>query len=181
MQRRALLRFLGGAVTLPALAGLSPDRLLALGRATHARADAARRLPEATSELIAALADRILPASDTPGATDVGVPAFIELIMADWMTEREQADCMTGLAQIDRRAIDTYSTPFLSLSAEQQVALMTRLDSARGAPDSAEGSFSTIKGLSVYGYFTSEPVVTRVLKTPMIPGHYDGAAPLHSH
>jgi len=181
MHRRELLRLLGSAVTLPALAGMSPERLLVLGQGAHARGSPAGSLPAGASELIATMAELILPETDTPGAGTVGVPAFIGLMVADWMKEEERRQFLAGLDQIDQMSRDAGGPSFLALPPAQQVQLMSRLDRSTGAEGSAEGSYATLKSLTVYGYFTSEPIVTRVLKTPMIPGHYDGAAPLHAH
>jgi hypothetical protein len=178
MQRRELLRLLAGAVSVPALAGLPPERLLDLGRATHARGAAAvGGLSAHTSETIAAIAELVFPESDTPGARAVGVPDFIEKILADWQTDDERRQFLAGLDDLDRRSGST----FLALAADAQKGLLAKLDGARGEMGSAEASFATLKSLSLYGYFTSERVVTEVLRTPMIPGRYDGCVQMGSH
>ncbi len=181
MHRRELLRLLGGAVTLPALAGLTPERLFELGRATHAHGTGASVTSRTSSELIAALAELILPESETPGAGAVGVPAFIELMLADWQSDEEHRNFLTGLDDIERQSRGLGGTSFVTLAPEAQQRLLNTLDGTTGQPGSAAASFATLKSLTVYGYFTSERIVTEVLRTPMIPGHYDGAAPLHSH
>ncbi len=156
---------------MPALAGLPPERLLALGRATHARAHGgAVGVSSHAGDTIAAVAELVFPESDTPGAGAVGVPDFIAKILADWQTDDERRDFLAGLDDLDRRSGST----FLSLAPDAQKDLLTKVDGAKGEKGSAESSFATLKSLSVYGYFTSERVVTEVLKTPMIPGRYDG-------
>lgn len=182
MQRRELLRLLGGAVTLPALVGLSPERLLALGRAAHLQGTggAGSGLQARASEMIAVVAELILPESDTPGAGVVGVPAFIELMRTEWQTDDERRNFLAGLDDLDRRSRAAGAALFLELPPDAQGRLLTQLDADTGAPDSAQTSFATLKSLAVYGYFTSERIMTEVLKTPMIPGRYDGCAPLHA-
>jgi hypothetical protein len=182
MHRRDLLRLLGGAITIPALAGFSSERLLALGQATHARTAAGVRhgLSAHVSDTIASIAELILPESDTPGAAAAGVPEFINLIVAEWQTEEERGNLMTGLEDLDRRSHDAGADTFLALTPDAQRQLLIALDAGKGAADSAESSVGTLKSLAVFGYFTSERIMTDVLKTPMIPGRYDGCAPLHT-
>src|SRR5690606_7063041 len=84
MQRRDLLRLLGGAVTI---AGLSPEQLLGRGREVH-RGLSVERSPLGffnTHQMhtVAAAAERIIPATDTPGAMAAECHRFIERIVAD--------------------------------------------------------------------------------------------------
>jgi hypothetical protein len=45
------------------------------------------------------------------------------------------------------------------------------------APGSAEATYANLKRLTLYGYFTSKPVMTTVLRTNIWPGRYDGCVP----
>jgi len=47
-----------------------------------------------------------------------------------------------------------------------------------GGDGSAQQTFVKLKALVIYGYFTSEVVMTKVLKVPIIPGRYDGSVPV---
>src|SRR5687767_6981412 len=49
----------------------------------------------------AAIVERILPKTDTPGASDVGVPAFIDLMYGKYMTDEEKSVYVAGLAEVD--------------------------------------------------------------------------------
>jgi len=182
LQRRDLLRLLGAVAATPALAGLTPGQLLALGRETHARFDATgpSGLAPAAEETIALLAELILPETDTPGARTAGVPAFIYQMMAEWQTETERQGVLDGLDDLDRRSEAAGGIPFVSLPAEAQASLLQSIDGTEGQPGTAEFAWSTIKDLSVYGYFTSGIVQTQVLKVKIIPGRFDGCVPLHA-
>ena len=67
---------------------LSPEWLSLVDRAMPAAQ--ALSLTPAQGTLVSAIADRIIPRTDTPGAADVGVPAFIDLLYAQFMTGAER-------------------------------------------------------------------------------------------
>ncbi|HJU75032.1 MAG TPA: gluconate 2-dehydrogenase subunit 3 family protein [Gemmatimonadaceae bacterium] len=178
MKRRELLQIIGGAATLQALSGLAPRRLLALGESVHESATT----NTATSqhlELIAALSERILPETDTPGAIAVGVPAFIEVIVHHWMTDEERERLDKGLAAIDAAANTRFKANFVDLTSDQQNTLIGEWDTARQRePGSAADAYGRIKDMTVYGYFTSKPVVENVLQLRRLPGRYNGCIPV---
>ncbi|HSB54352.1 MAG TPA: gluconate 2-dehydrogenase subunit 3 family protein [Gemmatimonadales bacterium] len=171
MHRRELLRLLGTGALLPFLPG-SLDHAIAFGREAHraALAHDFEALSAAQAELVTTLADLILPRTDTPGASDVGVTAFIDHLLAHWYHDDERADFLAGLGAIDRLA----GGRFVALAPAAQAEILTRIDGVKGEPGSAEAEFGKLKSLTVYGYFTSERVVKDVLKSPLIPGHFDG-------
>jgi hypothetical protein len=182
LQRRDLLRLLGAVTTTQALAGLTPERLLALGRETHARLapSGPSVLSSATEEAIAVLAELILPETDTPGAAAVGVPAFIYQMMAEWQSDAERQAVLDGLDDLDQRSRQAGGAPFSGLAPDAQVALLRTIDGTKGQPGSAEDAWATIKELAVYGYFTSEIVQTQVLRVQIIPGRFDGCIPIQA-
>lgn len=180
MRRRELLRLLGGAATVPLLAGLSPERLLATARRAHARAyRRPHRIFDADqNETVAAIAELIIPETDTPGARAAGVPAFIELILAEWADPDERELFLEGLAGVDARSRTTFGAEFTQLEVGQQTALLRGLDAEVAAlresgADADEHFFQRMKGLTVYGYYTSEVGQKEELKEETIPGRYN--------
>lgn len=173
MNRRELLQVLSGAATLEALSALAPQRLLALGEDIHRHAIPLG--PAAQPALIAAVSERILPESETPGAIAVGVPAFIEVIVHHWMTDDERARFEKGLLGIDAAANARFKSDFANLTSDQQNALIGEWDRAqKPEPGTAADAYSRIKDMTVYGYFTSKPVVENVLQLKRLPGRYNG-------
>lgn len=173
MNRRELLQVVSAAATLEALSALAPRRLLALGEEIHR---SAMPLPAAGQPaLLAAVSERILPESETPGAIAVGVPAFIEVIVHHWMTDEERAQFEKGLAAIDAAANVRFETDFVNLTSDQQDTLIAEWDKAQPRePGSAAAAYGRIKDMTVYGYFTSKPVVENVLQLKRMPGRYNG-------
>ena len=171
MQRRDLLRLLGTGALLP-FVPRSLDAAIRFGRAAHiaaARGDLEVLTP-AQAELVTTLADLILPRTDTPGASDVGVTGFVDHLLATWYHDDEREQFLAGLAEIDTRS----GGKFTSLPAGDQARLLESLDGLEGSPGSAESEFGRLKALTVYGSFTSEQVVKEVTRDPLIPGRFDG-------
>src|SRR3989442_5510883 len=110
MNRRDMMRVLGGALALPLLAGLPAERLDALGRAAHrrarARAGGFTGLDPHPAETVATIAEMIIPQTDTPGARAAHVPEVIDLILAAWFAADDRARFLAGLADVDERGRD---------------------------------------------------------------------------
>lgn len=171
MQRRDLLRILGSGALLP-FVPRSAEGAIQFARAAH-RASAGTALEFLTpdqAELVGTLADLIIPRTDTPGATDVGVTGFVDHLLAAWYHDDERKNFVAGLAEIDRRAGGKFTT----LSPAEQVKFLETIDGLEGRSGTAEGEFKHLKSLTLYGYFTSEKVVKEVTKEPLIPGRFDG-------
>lgn len=174
MHRRDLLQFLGTTALLP-FVPRSAERAFAFGQSVHraASATAVDHLAPADAELVISIADLILPRTDTPGALDARVPAFIDYMLAAWYPADERDQMLAGFKAIDSAA----GGSFVRLSQAEQVTLLTRLDTGNGPAGSAEWATRRIKSLTVYGYFTSELVVKTVTKDPIMPGKFEGCVP----
>jgi hypothetical protein len=126
LRRVALL--LGGSVsasaTLAALAGCGGEAAPrpAPGAAPPPALDADRL------ERVAVVAEHILPATDTPGARDVGVPAFIATMLAEHYSAADRARFVAGLDALDRRARRECGAAFVGCAPAAQLALLARLD-----------------------------------------------------
>lgn len=174
MERRDLLRTLASATALTML----PHRTLeAWSRVASGASMGAAGLSDAHMALVRAVADTIIPRTDTPSATDVGVHRFIDVIFAEYLTDEERAAAVKGLTAIDERAMSAANVVFADLSDD---AKGKAIESLETGPRNAEPArtYWQLKGLVVRGYFTSEPVMKNVLKHVVMPGRFDGAAPV---
>jgi len=117
------------------------------------------------AEMLATIAEHILPETDTPGARAVGVHRFIDAMVAESYPAEERRQFLTALAAFDDGA-------FLARSASDQVAFLGELDRA-GDP-----FFRSLKDLTLVGYYTSEIGATRELQYAPLPGRYNGCVPL---
>ena len=174
MERRELLRVLASAA---ALSLLPSEKALAAWSRVVAGVSPTNGLSEAQMALVRAVADTIIPRTDTPGATDVGVHQFVNVIVSEHAKEDERAALLAGLDAIDARATSQSGAVFSKLDADARGKLIESLESGPRDVEPAR-SWWQLKGLVVHGYFTSEPVMKDVLKTVVMPGRFEGAAPV---
>lgn len=124
-------------------------------------------LTEAQMSLVSALAEGILPATDTPGAIDAGVPSFIGLLFSEWFTPQEQLDFQRGLEQIDAQSTNQHRCAFVACPAQQQFAMLEQWDREAAVARQAHAAptfFGRFKSLAVLAYYTSEVAQNEELK-----------------
>jgi gluconate 2-dehydrogenase gamma chain len=158
--RRAAL-VLGGVLSAPLAAGVLAG---CEARGVPAGSWRPRALTPDQAELVATIAEQILPETDTPGARAVGVHRFIDALLAESYSAEQRQPFLAALADLGR--VFQTSTP------DQQRALLERLD-REAAP-----FFRTLKDLTLVGFYTSEVGATRELHHVPVPGRYDGCIPL---
>lgn len=126
--------------------------------------------------LVAALAERLLPRTDTPGAIDAGVPAFIERMVNAYFTDRERQTFLAGLPQVDAFSRSRGGDDFVRLRPEQQDAVLAAL--AEAAVGQGVTFYSLVREATIVGYFTSELVGKTVLHYDPVPGRFDACIPI---
>src|SRR5437763_1763426 len=94
----------------------------ALAAASTAEAQAAL-LTQPELDCLSALVDAIIPRTDTPGASDAGVPAFIDRRLAANPSLAETV--RAGLKALDGDARARFGAAFAAAPPEQQVLLLT--------------------------------------------------------
>lgn len=135
------------------------------------------------TKMVTRMADVIIPRTDTPGAVDAGVPAFVVMMMQECYPEKDQKQFHDGLAAFDKWCKDKYKESFLKLSPDKQETAVADLDKMilgdKGKNnDNKDLSFyRKLKELTLLGFFTSEPGATKTLRYVQIPGRYDGCVP----
>ena len=182
LNRRKTLFGLGGGLVLPAvLAGL--DGLpAAFARAAAGSRQVQRSLTLREAAFVAAIAEGIIPQTDTPGAIGAGVPAFIGLIYSEWFFPEEQVAFRHGLKMLETDSVATMGKAFAECSASQRETLLNKWDAqamaARAAQKSSLPSFAQIKALTVVGYYTSQVGQEQELHTDMDAGEADPNGPV---
>ncbi len=127
-------------------------------------------------ETASAVAERIIPRTDTPGAIDVGVPAFINLMCVGYLKVDEHDLILGGLDELDNRSTGAHGRPFSKLSPEDQDALLKAI--AVEPQGKLSRFFRQMRELTILGYFTSEEVGKHVLHYNPVPGGFEACIPI---
>ncbi len=174
MDRRALLRAAAAAAALPLLPGRAEA---AWRRVLDAAASIASPFTATQRATLDALADALLPRTGTPGALDVGTTDWIAVVVAEHDDAAGRATYLAQLDAIDALARAREGVAFAALRGDALARTMDALDRHPDRQAPAARGFARTKGLVVHGYFTSRAVQQEVLRTMVIPGRFDGAAP----
>jgi hypothetical protein len=192
MQRRKALQLLLGTAALPLL----PRDVFALFQQAHGdlpASPALKTLNPHQDATVTAIAEWIIPQTETPGAKAVRVNEFIDLILSEWFDEEDHAKFMAGLANVDTQSRELYGKDFVDCTTVQQKQMLTALDEEltemrqaeihgsrrRRRLMSADNSFfRAMKGLTLVGYFTSEEGAKQALHYEIIPSQHTQCAPL---
>lgn len=172
---------------------LAPGRVLASLREARlllGNAEALRTLNPHQDATVTAMAEMILPKTETPGATDAKVNEFIDLILTEWYDAEERAGFLKGLADADSRARVLFGKDFVECApghraevlkalgekmAEDAQAVAANPRGYRGSLPRPWGNFYFMfRDLTLTGYYTSEVGATRELHFRVIPDHYEG-------
>jgi len=131
--------------------------------------------------LISAIADIILPKTETVGALDVHVPEFIDLMLRDCFAIEEQNAFREGLSSFVTMVDKEYSDTFESFTPEEKIKII-EAEEARSAEhfDKTNNKtfYQTVRELTLLGFFTSETVMKNMLDYHPVPGRYEGCIPL---
>lgn len=128
--------------------------------------------------LVNAVADTVIPRTDTPGASDVNVAAFVDVIVNEHYSDAERSAFLVGLDGIDAMAFAVGVPAFADLGSEARARLVERIESGSDRSVQPQRTYWRLKGLVVHGYFTSERVMKDVLHHQVMPGAFNGNAPM---
>lgn len=196
MDRRALLQralVLAGAAVLPGGA----EALAAAAKSGKHQLDAQHYA------LLTAVADTILPKTDTPGAVEAGVPQLVDALLGTWASPESRVEIIAALDKIDGLAKAKHQRPFAALTPTEREAVLTPHDAealkpapatalqaddpkkkpAQGStlmqrPRFADPSYGKLKELITVGFYSSETALTHDLAYEHSPGEWQPSIPI---
>ncbi|MVM28981.1 gluconate 2-dehydrogenase subunit 3 family protein [Spirosoma sp. HMF4905] len=167
-RREAVARvawLMGGTLSAPTLMAMSRWEQVVDDQKTRPET-ADFRLDDGQREIVARVSDIIIPKTDTPGAIDVGVPAFMDVMLRDCYKKPAQDAFIAGVRNLE-------SKNFLTLKPDQQTDVLKQVE-ASSAPSATSPSFwQIIKEVTLLGYFTSEAGIKASFDYQPIPGRFE--------
>jgi hypothetical protein len=181
MQRRELLRraawLLGGAISAPAALAILQ------GCSAKDAVSTASFKPKFLSvpshmDIVTEIADIIIPKTATSGALDAGVPAFIDLVLADVYPKDAQERFTAGLTEF-AAGIAAAGKPFLESDRPQrESAVKKTLEEALAGERNPKPFILMARELTLLGFFTSQVGITENMEYVAVPTAYHGCVPL---
>jgi hypothetical protein len=164
---RALVGGVGAGMALPGVAESHPLHRHLSDASTLAEADAAATaktwkpafLDAHQSDTLTSLAEQIVP-----GSTQAGVTRFVDLLLSV-DTQDNQKKFLSALGAMEGASIERFSRPWKSLTATQQVELLTAASTAEPGGKDASGlarqttirdHFDHLKGWVSGAFYSSE-------------------------
>jgi hypothetical protein len=159
IDRRGLMR------DIMVLAGVS----IAPGGAIGSLFAGPASLPEATMAQLTAVADTIIPATDTPGAVGAGVPARFEKLLANWASPLQRDQILGALTMIDTETKASTGSDFVTLPPQSRFEVLSRIDKV----SYKDRGYARLRDLIVSLYYLSETGSTVELRYEHAPGAWE--------
>ncbi|MCS6947343.1 MAG: gluconate 2-dehydrogenase subunit 3 family protein [Steroidobacteraceae bacterium] len=157
-----------------------------------------RYLGHADFRLLSAVADTIIPVTDTPGALAAGVPDRFAALLTRWASPARRVQLLRAMRAIDRRARAEEGQAFAALSADRRFSLLDRHDKSAlelitpegdgtgpaasagpfDGPRVRDAGYAKLKELIVVLFYLSEVALTRELRYEHAPGPWQPSLPL---
>src|SRR5437667_2963061 len=128
MKRRDLLKLGASAATAPVAFAQQAAKTAAIAPQS---AWTPQLFDAHQNETVVALTERIIPATDTPGAKAAFVKRHLDRLLHDGPAA-DQERFLQGLAWLDGYAIREKGKPFVRCSEPEQIALLEVLDEGSG-------------------------------------------------
>lgn len=142
-----------------------------------------------SKEIIAELAEMIIPITDTPGAKDAKVEYFIIQAVKNNLDTPEQNIFIDGLKTVNNISKKDYEISFMNCTYAQKVKILSSVKENSAILDISiihkvknkfigRSFYEILKHLTVLGFCTSEVGATQALAYDYIPVHYLSCVPI---
>lgn len=128
--------------------------------------------------LLAAIADVLIPATDTPGALDVKAHLFTLVMVDDCLSKEKQEKFLAGMRRFEDVLRSTSGKKFSNASQEERVEMLTAFEEGMAASDEEIKVFyQQARAYIIQGYTSSQHFLTEIKPYQLVPGPgYNGCA-----
>lgn len=123
-------------------------------------------------QVLASIADTIIPKGDSIGALSVGVDKFLVGLLANCYEPDVQENVVKQVASLNTKAVAAGGKDFAQCDQKQREALL--LDFSTSSEKAEKDFFNLMKTETIRGFNTSKEVMLGYLKYKVVPGHYYG-------
>jgi len=127
--------------------------------------------------LVSALAQTIIPKTDTAGAIEAGVPAAIQGLASEWGDDNHRKYTRAGLAALDKHFKSVGGQAFADQSEKQRESLLAKYDADVFGGKVKDDFYRNFKSTVATAYYMSEPGATEELIYEAVPGEWKGCVP----
>jgi len=143
---------------------------------------------EEQAQIVSEITEMILPRTETPGAKDLKVDIFVDLMFKETLSPSDQEHVLVGYEKFSATCDELYGKSFLQMNNEQRAQILkkvgeetnTFVPSVWGSklePQPPLDFYRRVKQFTLTGYFTSEEIGKNVLRYDPIPGDFNGCLP----
>jgi hypothetical protein len=138
------------------------------------------RISPDDENMLAELAETILPKTDSPGAKDLSAHLFALKMVDDCYTKTDQEKFVQGMKDFEAFVMKKTGKSFTENSVAERQSLVAELDQQKTATEGMAFFYQSTKKLTVQAYTTCEYFLTKIRGYKMIPGKFQGCIPLKS-
>ncbi len=172
INRRSAIRYFiivgAGAVLLPTCKP-SPKKISAYNNIS---------IDEDQQAMLAAIAETIIPDTNTPGAKGISAHLFALQMLNDCYEQKDRNRFLTGMQQFNKDVKDKYKKSFVECSPDEQKIIVAAMNSQKDAKDDAAYFYNILKGLTVQAYTSSKYYLTNVQEYKLVPGRFKSSVPV---
>lgn len=173
MQRRDALKSLLAISAAGALAACKAG-----GEAGAKKLSSAPKLLASEMALVSALAQTIIPKTETAGAVEAGVPAVIQSLFTEWGDDNYRSYWRAGLDNLEQHFLKSGGQAFAKMTPSQQANLLGKYDAKAYGEAGFDDFYKSLKSTIATAYYMSEPGATEELAYEAVPGEWRGCVPL---
>ena len=129
-------------------------------------------------EILASVADTIIPAGNSIGALSVGIDKYLQKLIDKCYEKEVQDNFKIQLKGLDESAKTTYNKAFSKCNQQQRKGMLLNLSTS--AKKLEKDFFDLVKSETINGFTTSKEVMLNYYHYKVAPGHYWGCVDVKS-